>query len=203
MIRGSYRHWRNVCAKREDCSNSIRPTRTATIPTWRRFHRSRFAAKPRIEEAFSRLGEWQVLQFRRELVRPLELVLCLRVLAFLAQRQGEIVVRFGVAWLKPRRFCKLRLCPVDIPGLQQYKPEVIVALGKFRVLSHEIAKDIGCGGGIVVLAQSQPELHSRIEIVRIKADSLRSLCGLRLTGMEAFATNDLSLCFFSIRQFNE
>jgi hypothetical protein len=27
--------------------------------------------------------------------------------------------------------------------------------------------------------------------------------GLRLIGMEAFATKDLSLCFFSIRQSNE
>src|SRR3979411_415547 len=79
-----------------------------------------------IERCSSPLGERQACQVRCHLIRPLELVLCRPVPTFLAKRQGEIVVRFGVAWLKPRRLGKLRLCLVNLPGLQQHKPEVIV-----------------------------------------------------------------------------
>ena len=58
----------------------------------------------------------------------------------------------GVAWLQARCLFKCCLCLMDIAGLQQYKPEVIVSLGKVRIASHQIAKDIGCGSGIVVLS---------------------------------------------------
>ena len=99
-----------TCNKKEDGDCECLPIRCA------RFH----AADSKPEEpktiANERGGLWkrQALQFRRKLIGLIELVLSLRSLTFLAKGQGEIVVRFGVAWLKPRRFCKLRLCSVDI-----------------------------------------------------------------------------------------
>src|SRR6266566_7056683 len=126
----------------------------------------RLVSRPGSSLERERLRERQALQLRRELIGPRELALCLHVLTFLAKCQAEIVVRLGVAWLEPRRLRKFRLCLVDILGLQQHQPEIVMALGKFRIVSHEIAKDIGGGSGIVVLAQGESELYSGIDTLR-------------------------------------
>ena len=76
----------------------------------------------------------------------------IRGLAFLTQRQGEIVVCLGVLWLEARRLFERGLSLLDIPGLQQNEPQVIVPFRKVRILPYEIAKDVGCCGGVVVLS---------------------------------------------------
>src|SRR5207302_6444085 len=86
--------------------------------------------------------EWDVLQFRRELVRPLEFLLSLVFLALLPKCEGEIVVRFGVCRFQTGGFGELRLCFADVSGLQQYQPEVIVALGKGGITAQQIAEGV-------------------------------------------------------------
>ena len=99
------------------------------------------------------MGEVGSSGCRCDLVRLLEFLLCVRFLTFVTKCQGQIVVRFGVAGLEAQGFLKRRLCFMDIPGLQQYETEIVVSLGKGWIAPHQIAKDIDCSSGIVVLAE--------------------------------------------------
>ncbi len=109
------------------------------------------------------------------MVRPFEFLLGVGLLAFLTQRQSEIVVRLGVLWLQPSGLFKFCLSLLSIPGLQQDEPEIIVSFGEFRILSHEITKNVGCASGIIILTQNQPQLHSGIDVAWIEADCVSKL----------------------------
>ena len=60
-------------------------------------------------------------------------------------------MRFRIAGLKARRHFKLHLGFVNKPGLQQYESEIIVALGEFGIMPHQLAEDIRSTRGINVL----------------------------------------------------
>ena len=84
-------------------------------------------------------------------------------------------MRFGVARLQPSGLFEFSLCLLGIPRLKQHEPEIVVPFGKFRILANKIAKNIDCSRSVVVLAQDQSQLHSRIGVVRIEAGSVRQL----------------------------
>ena len=84
-------------------------------------------------------------------------------------------MRLGVAWFQPRCHFEFSFCLLGIPRLQQHEPEIVVPLGKFRILSNKVAKNINCRCSVVVLAQDQPQLYSCIDVVRIEAGSVRQL----------------------------
>ena len=50
----------------------------------------------------------------------------------------------------------IRLGFLDVAGLKQYQPEIVVPFGKLRVFAHKVAKNVRGRGGIVVLAHGQP-----------------------------------------------
>ena len=84
-------------------------------------------------------------------------------------------MRFRVARLQANRLVKFGSGRSELAHLQQYQSQVVVCFREVWFAANELAKNTGGADQVVLPAQDEPQLNTRVRIPRVKADGLVQL----------------------------